>query len=127
MRATQYGMSSTVHVEATLTDCHRRMLGSIPRAPSPTADADDSVDGIELDPELAMIARSAKIEAQRQMSTPAIDSRSSSPVRVGGPENVTIKVRWKSHPLDPSPRNVVYEYLMRRVSNWQEYAVKPVF
>ncbi|EKM51606.1 uncharacterized protein PHACADRAFT_261849 [Phanerochaete carnosa HHB-10118-sp] len=102
----------------------RRMFGVAPRAPSPTGLGDDSIDGIELDPELAVIANTAKMEVQRQMSsTPAfgaVGSRSPSPIRGGGPEVVHIRVRWVSHPLNPEPRRVVYEYKMRRSDSFRE-------
>jgi hypothetical protein len=94
------------------------MLGSTARASSPTGGVDESLDGIELDPELALIASTAKIEAQRQLSsTPGIGSRSPSLAAVGGPEEVTIKVRWRSHPLNLNPKRVTYEYRMRRVGS----------
>ena len=95
------------------------MLGQPVRAPSPTVEDDDSADAVDfdqLDPELARIAQNAKMEVQRQLSaTPALGSRGSSPVAVGGPEEVTIKVRWQSHPLNPNPKRITYEYRMRRV------------
>lgn len=89
------------------------------RAPSPTFVADDSVDGIELDPELAVIQRTTRIDVQRKVSaTPATDiSRSPSPTRAATDEDVVyIKVRWKSHPLSPSPKSGVWGFKMRRVS-----------
>lgn len=103
----------------------RRMYGGAVRAPSPTAIGDDSVDTIELDPELAVIAKTAKIHVQRQVSsTPAVggaaSSRSPTPVYAGGPEEVIIKVRWVYHPLDPEKKRIVYEYKMRRNDSFRE-------
>ncbi|KIP09691.1 hypothetical protein PHLGIDRAFT_126128 [Phlebiopsis gigantea 11061_1 CR5-6] len=97
-------------------DTIRRMIGATSRrAPSPSFGADDdSSDDIELDPELAVIGRTAELEARRQMSTPAVGSRNPSPVHAVGPEEVMIKVRWQSHPLNPNPQRITYEYNMRR-------------
>ena len=113
-----------------LNDLARRVFREEQRAPSPTGpDAgDDSVD-LDLDPELAVIARTAKIEVQREVSsTPAFgagSSRSPSPVR-GGQAEVTIRVRWISHPLNPDPKRITYEYKMRRV-RYLSYCSTPIF
>ena len=91
------------------------------RTPSPSFDDDDeSTDNIELDPELAVIGRTAELEARRQMSTPAAGSRNASPVHTvaAGPEEVTINVRWQNHPLDPNPHRMTCEYKMRRASRF---------
>lgn len=105
-----------MHLDTTHANLFISLLYGGPRAPSPSFGGDDSVDGIELDPELAIIAKTAQIEARRQMSsTPAAGSRSSSPIHAIGPEEVIIKVRWLSHPLNPDPKRVTYEYKMRRV------------
>ncbi|GJE88490.1 ubiquitin-like domain-containing protein [Phanerochaete sordida] len=104
----------------------RRIYGVTPRAPSPTGAGDDSLDTIELDPELAIIARSAKIDVQRQLSsTPAVGvagSRSPSPVRVAGPETAIIRVQWVYHPLNREyqGKRIVYEYKMRRTDSFRE-------
>ena len=60
---------------------------------------DDSIDNIELDPELARIA--ALVSARQQSEGP-IHSRGVSPALEGGPETVSIKVRWKYHPKNQS-------------------------
>lgn len=120
-RARRFGTPTAPipHTVYALSDFTRRLLGDDPRAPSPTGVGDDSVDGIELDPELAVIARTTKIDVQRKASsTPVVGaggSRSPSPVRGGGPEEVTIRVRWQNHPLNPEQKRVVYEYNMKRV------------
>ncbi|KAI0693218.1 hypothetical protein BC835DRAFT_1306833 [Cytidiella melzeri] len=89
----------------------RRMLGENARAASPTFIGDDSLDNLELDPELAKIA----MEAQRQTSAHPGNSRSASPEQAGGgPETVALKVRWKKHPLNPHGQGGIWAFQMRR-------------
>ncbi|KAI0338870.1 hypothetical protein BDW22DRAFT_1432089 [Trametopsis cervina] len=89
----------------------RRMLGQNARAPSPTNIGEDSLDNIELDPELAMIA----MEAKRQTSVHPTGSRSASPETVGGgPEVVALKVRWRDHPLNKEGKGGVWAFRMKR-------------
>lgn len=91
------------------------MLGTGRRAVSPTLVGEESLDNIELDPELARIANQVKNEMQRQSSAHP-GSRSSSPTPVGGgPEAVLLKVRWKKHPLDPDGKTAVWGIQMKRV------------
>ncbi|PSR71992.1 hypothetical protein PHLCEN_2v12202 [Hermanssonia centrifuga] len=92
----------------------RRMLAGPARAPSPTIIEDDPIEDINLDPELASIARRVQIEANRQKSFTPARSRSPTPVDLGGPEDVLIKVRWKPHPLNPNGRPGVWAFKMRR-------------
>jgi hypothetical protein len=81
-------------------------LGDSPRADSPTNECiDDSVDTIVLDEDLASIAREVKAQVNRGAD---FESR-------GGPEIVTIKVHWLSHPLNPDGRADVWPFQMKRV------------
>ncbi len=98
----------------------RRMLAGPARAPSPTFIEDDPNEDITLDPELASIARRVQIEANRQKSFTPARSRSLTPVDLGGPEDVLIKVRWKPHPLNPNGRPGVWAFKMRRVRTHQK-------
>ncbi|KAI0763599.1 hypothetical protein BD413DRAFT_483803 [Trametes elegans] len=86
------------------------MLGIVARAPSPTEYADDSVDTIVLDPELASVAQRVKAEAQRREGTPI-------PMG-GGPENVKLRVVWKSHPLNPDGRSEELGIVQKRHENF---------
>ncbi|KZT09216.1 uncharacterized protein LAESUDRAFT_647021 [Laetiporus sulphureus 93-53] len=91
-------------------DTVREIMGFAPRPVSPAYDADEDelVDNVELDPELAVIAQ----EIQRQASqlgwdeTPVIEG--------GGPEKVSIKVRWVPHPQDTSRKSELFEYVLKR-------------
>jgi hypothetical protein len=81
-------------------------LGDSTRADSPTNEyIDDSVDTTVLDEELASIAREVKAQVNRGAD---FESR-------GGPEIVTIKVHWLSHPLNPDGRADVGSFQMKRV------------
>ncbi|KAI0058271.1 hypothetical protein BV25DRAFT_1994402 [Artomyces pyxidatus] len=83
----------------------RETLDARARSPSPTTYLpDDSTDTIVLDPELLSIARAVKKQA-----TYGGDSMDS-----GGPENVTIKVNWRPHPLDDEGRPQVWGFKMKR-------------
>ena len=84
----------------------RQLVGSGPRAVTPTYDADESTDNIALDPELASIAQRVRSEALRG-DTPEVD--------LGGPEEVKLKVVWKPHPLDPDGREVSWDTTQKRV------------
>lgn len=111
------GITCTRVYSNTLTPSSRLYGG--PRPPSPSSGEDESVEIVELDPELAIIAKSAQIEARRQMSsTPAAGSRSPSPIHGIGPEEVIIKVRWRCHPLKPDAKRITYQYKMRRVRSY---------
>jgi hypothetical protein len=91
------------------------------RPPSPTYTrpaADNSAD-LDLDPELARIAREVK-------SRPGVMARAASgsnqPTRAVseavGPEVVTVRVRWRPHPQDPDGREHAWSYQMRRNENF---------
>ncbi|KAL7280099.1 hypothetical protein ACG7TL_006514 [Trametes sanguinea] len=91
----------------------RVIIGDVGRSASPTFDmADDSVDAVVLDPELASIAKRVKAEAERQGSTPAPEG--------GGPEIVTLKVIWKPHPLNPNGRPELWAMKQRRHENFHQ-------
>ncbi|OJT09434.1 hypothetical protein TRAPUB_14097 [Trametes pubescens] len=90
-------------------DTVNQVVGIVPRAPSPTDFADDSVDTIVLDDEMASIARRVKLDMTRQ----------GSPVREGGgPETVKLKVFWKPHPLNPSGHADIWAMVQKRHENF---------
>lgn len=64
-------------------------------------------DNITLDPELAKIAR----EIRTAPTTTAAWGEGTG----GGPEVVTVKVKWQPHPLDDAARPEVWEFKMKRV------------
>jgi len=88
----------------------RQTLDSAPRAPSPTWQADDSIENINLDPELAKIAR----EIRTAPTSVGIDEGG------GGPEVVTVKVRWHPHPLDDAARPEIWGFKMKRKDNFRQ-------
>ncbi|RDX53529.1 hypothetical protein OH76DRAFT_1453868 [Lentinus brumalis] len=86
-----------------------QLVGSVPRAVTPTYEADESTDNIALDPELASIARRVQSEALRG-DTPETD--------FGGPEEVKLKVVWRPHPLDPDGRGNSWGVTQKRHANF---------
>lgn len=66
----------------------------------------------ELDPELASIA--LQVKAGQYAHTPA-GSRGTTPALDGGPEIVTIRVKWKAHPLNEAARPQQWDFKMKRV------------
>lgn len=100
-----------------LTHICRRMLNQ-GRAQSPTYVADESVDNLDLDPELAKIAAQVKHDAERQRSVDPIHSRGVTPAMEGGPETVTIKVKWKYHPLNQADQPQIWGFKMKRVCGY---------
>jgi len=95
---------------------HRReALRPPPRPASPTWEADESTDTIVLDPELANIAAAARSRVISQGSLPGDDGKHGVLEQGGGPENVTIRVRWRPHPLDPDRRPSLMVYKLKRV------------
>jgi hypothetical protein len=89
----------------------RQTLNSGPRASSPTwLTADDSNDSINLDPELAQIARDIRTAPATTTTTTTIGESG------GGPEVVTVKVKWQPHPLDDAARPMVWGFKIKRVS-----------
>ncbi|RPD62637.1 hypothetical protein L226DRAFT_532365 [Lentinus tigrinus ALCF2SS1-7] len=86
-----------------------QLVGSGPRAVTPTYDADESMDNIALDPELASIAQRVRSEALRG-DTPEVD--------MGGPEEVKLKVVWKPHPQDPDGREDSWGITQKRHTNF---------
>ncbi|KAH7885245.1 hypothetical protein F5I97DRAFT_1883914 [Phlebopus sp. FC_14] len=93
------------HQLANARNLVRQALAVAPRAPSPTYLADESTDTIVLDPELAVIAEAVKKEAQLTQNETE---------QTGGPEVVTIKVRWRPHPFNVSAGNQVWIFKMKR-------------
>ncbi|KAI1794969.1 hypothetical protein LXA43DRAFT_995081 [Ganoderma leucocontextum] len=88
----------------------QRLVGVQPRAPSPTEGADESMDTIVLDPELASIAQRIHKEAEMRGGTPVADQ--------GGPEQVQIKVLWKPHPLNPDGKSETWGIEQKRHDNF---------
>lgn len=77
-----------------------------PRSPSPTLVLDDSSDTIDLDPELAKIAEAVK----QQVKHAYVNQE-----RIGGPETVAVKVRWRPHPRNPLGQEQCWTFNVRRV------------
>lgn len=92
---------------STLTRSSSQVVGIVPRAPSPTDFADESVDTIVLDDEMESIARRVKLDMKRQEGTPVREG--------GGPETVKLKILWKPHPLNPSGRADIWAMVQKRV------------
>ncbi|KAH9936527.1 uncharacterized protein B0H18DRAFT_868563 [Fomitopsis serialis] len=88
----------------------RQIMGSVPRAASPieVVDVDDSVDNIELDPELASIAKAMKSSAAERAR------EGSAAPDVGGPPVVTIRVKWIPHPKNPIAREQIWGFKVKR-------------
>ncbi len=82
----------------------RLLVGDAPRSPSPTDVLDESTNAIELDPELASIARRVQSEARDGTHT------------AGGPQDVKIRIAWKPHPMNPSSRPETWDITQKRVS-----------
>ncbi|KAI0784794.1 hypothetical protein C8Q75DRAFT_723568, partial [Abortiporus biennis] len=84
-----------------------QLLNVEKRAPSPTYVADESTDTIVLDPELASIAK--------QVKSQTLDSRghSMTPFDISDAV-VSLKVRWKCHPLNESGKPEVWEFKLKR-------------
>ena len=83
------------------------------RAPSPTNFADESADTIVLDPELASIK---KLVRSGQLAHTPSASRGTTPALDGGPETVTIRVKWKPHPMNDAAKSQQWDFKMKRVS-----------
>lgn len=67
------------------------------------------MDNITLDPELAMIAKTIR-------NAPHAGTSGTSSTNIGGgPEVVTVKVKWQPHPLDDSARPKTYGFQLKRV------------
>ncbi|KAI0747372.1 hypothetical protein C8Q74DRAFT_1369329 [Fomes fomentarius] len=81
------------------------LVGDAPRSPSPTDVLDESTNAIELDPELASIARRVQSEAHDGTHT------------VGGPQDVKIRIAWKPHPMNPSGRPETWDITQKRHDN----------
>jgi hypothetical protein len=91
--------------------CHsrrltRQALAVAPRTPSPVQSTDDSTDTSDLNPELAKIAEEVRARTLAAKSAPE---------QGGGPEFVTIKVRWRPHPLNEAGKKHVWAFKMKRV------------
>lgn len=92
----------------------RKYINPKPRTPSPALSADESVDSITLDPELAKIAREVQSERRRQQSM-GPESRGGTPLQEGGPENVILKIKWVPHPLDDAALPQAWTFRVKRV------------
>lgn len=88
-------------------------MGSVPRPVSPVWNGvgDDSADTIILAPELAEINR--QVKSQRTLGT---FGQSDKAADEGGPEIVTIKLKWRPHPLNPNQTSNLWSFRMKRVS-----------
>ncbi|KAI0036545.1 hypothetical protein K488DRAFT_40963, partial [Vararia minispora EC-137] len=84
------------------------------RLESPTWEADESTDTIDLDPELARIAAAARSRVASQGSVSGEDSRALAIEQGGGPEKVAVCVRWTPHPLDTAGEPSVMEFNLGR-------------
>ncbi|EIW59359.1 uncharacterized protein TRAVEDRAFT_166699 [Trametes versicolor FP-101664 SS1] len=91
-------------------DTVNQVVGILPRPPSPTDFADESVDTIVLDDEMASIARRVQLDMKRQEGTPVREG--------GGPETVKLKIIWKPHPLNPNGRADIWAMVQKRHDNF---------
>ncbi|OAX42140.1 hypothetical protein K503DRAFT_683951, partial [Rhizopogon vinicolor AM-OR11-026] len=89
----------------------RQALAFAPRTPSPVQSTDDSTDITDLNPELAKIA-----ERVRGRGSAAKHG----PEQGGGPEVVTIKVRWLPHPLNEAGTKHIWRFNMKRHDTFQD-------
>ncbi|KAH9889910.1 hypothetical protein C8Q73DRAFT_793280 [Cubamyces lactineus] len=94
----------------------RQFVGSVQRAPSPTDIADESVDTVVLDAELASIAQRVKSQTSRLEGTPVPEG--------GGPEVVNLKITWRPHPLDPHRRPEVWTMQQKRHQNFHQLSAE---
>ncbi|EPQ51043.1 hypothetical protein GLOTRDRAFT_81649 [Gloeophyllum trabeum ATCC 11539] len=94
----------------------RQALDIGPRPVSPTAfdDEGDSADTVTLDPELMAIAREVESQAKSFVKDASIDQELG-----GGPEVVTIRVRWQPHPEDDAGRSELWTFKMKRHDTFQ--------
>ncbi|KZP18892.1 hypothetical protein FIBSPDRAFT_863245 [Athelia psychrophila] len=104
---------SMYHIEQA-RNLVRQALDSAPRAASPTYRADDSLDNITLDPELALIAKAIRNAPKATTSGSNVVSQG------GGPERVTVKVKWRPHPLDDSAKVTTSETELKRHSSFRD-------
>jgi hypothetical protein len=94
---TRFGLFDSFYSEA---------FGDSPRPDSPSNEyVDESMDSIVLDEDLASIAREARARVNHGGD---LEKR-------GGPENVTIKVHWQPHPLNPEGSTDVWTFVTKRV------------
>ncbi|KAH9948864.1 hypothetical protein B0H21DRAFT_820607 [Amylocystis lapponica] len=110
-----------LHALQNAKDTIRQFMGPSARAPSPMMVGDDSTDTIILDPELASIARRIQSQASFPKSQSSFGDAAGSQ-EGGGPENVTIKVRWKPHPLNTAGKSEVWDFKIKRHA-----ALRPLF
>ncbi|EIM85993.1 uncharacterized protein STEHIDRAFT_157519 [Stereum hirsutum FP-91666 SS1] len=98
----------------------RQTLEPTPRAPSPgNFSFDDSTDTIVLDPEFASIASAVKKQSQRSFEGGQNSHKSdANNDRGGGPETVTIRVKWRPHPLHTGEKPEVFPFTMKRHENF---------
>jgi hypothetical protein len=86
----------------------RSAFAELPRPDSPSNEyvEDSTMDSIVLDEDLASIAREARARVHHGGDLEK---------KRGGPENVTIKVHWLPHPLNPGSSNDVWSFVTKRV------------
>ncbi|KAI0357533.1 hypothetical protein OH77DRAFT_1422395 [Trametes cingulata] len=89
-----------------------QLVGDLVREASPIDFADESVDTVVLDDELAAIARRVKEEARRHGGTPVPEG--------GGPETVKLRIVWTPHPLNPEGRQEVWAMKQKRHENFHQ-------
>jgi len=85
----------------------RSAFAELPRPDSPSNEyvEDSTMDSIVLDEDLASIAREARARVHHGGDLEK---------KRGGPENVTIKVHWLPHPLNPGSSNDVWSFVTKR-------------
>ncbi|KAI0330495.1 hypothetical protein GY45DRAFT_1302853 [Cubamyces sp. BRFM 1775] len=94
----------------------REFVGAVYRPPSPTDLADESMDTVVLDKELASIAQRVKSQTSRLEGTPVPEG--------GGPETVNLKITWRPHPLDPQRRTEVWTMRQKRHENFHRLSAE---
>lgn len=109
-----YLLTKAMHTHLYLC---RQTLEPTPRAPSPgNFSFDDSTDTIVLDPEFASIASAVKKQSQRSFEGGQNSHKSdANNDRGGGLETVTIRVKWRPHPLHTGEKPEVFPFTMKRV------------
>ncbi|KZT67274.1 hypothetical protein DAEQUDRAFT_694384 [Daedalea quercina L-15889] len=96
------------HARQNAREAIRQIMGAVPRAPTPIEIVDDSNDNIDLDPELASIAK-------QMQSTAAERAREGSAAPdTGGPPIVSIKVKWVPHPKNSAAREQIWGFKVKR-------------
>ncbi|KAH9841722.1 uncharacterized protein C8Q71DRAFT_345732 [Rhodofomes roseus] len=96
------------HARQHAREAIRQIMGSVPRLAAPIEIVEDSLDNIELDPELASIAQEMKSSAAERAR------EGSAAPDIGGPPIVTIRVKWVPHPKNPVARQQIWGFKVKR-------------